>query len=175
MIQAPSSGSVPVKMGDAWDPLFDFGNVSPVHEAMSLNVPLLRSSFELVLARSPNLTTRFYEILFEKYPQVKPLFGKRRAQEQQATMLASALVAVVDHLEDAPWLTEQLGALGAKHVEYGVTDDMYPFVGDALLSTLAEVAGADWSDELHTQWAAAYGAIVDLALKGAHAARAPAS
>lgn len=175
MIQAPPSGRIDRGKRDAWDPLFDIGNVSPVHEGMSLNVPLLRSSFELVLARSPDLTTRFYEILFEKYPQVKPLFGKRRAQEQQATMLASALVAVVDHLEDAPWLTEQLGALGAKHVEYGVADDMYPFVGDALLTTLAEVAGADWNEELHTQWAAAYGAIVDLALKGAHAARAQAS
>jgi len=140
---------------------------------MSLNVPLLRSSFELVLERSPNLTHRFYEILFTKYPQAKPLFS-RNSREQQEKMLAASLVAVIDHLEDAPWLEQQLGAIGVKHVEYGVTDDMYPWVGDALITTLAEVAGADWTEEHAKEWAAAYGAITSMMLKGAHAATAAA-
>jgi hypothetical protein len=33
---------------------------------------------------------------------------------------------VLDHLEDAPWLTDTLGALGAKHVGYGVTRGARP-------------------------------------------------
>jgi hemoglobin-like flavoprotein len=138
---------------------------------MSLNVPLLRSSFELVLGREPDLTHRFYEVLFAKYPQVKPLFGKSSGKQQEK-MLADALVAVMDHLEDAAWLEQQLGALGAKHAGYGVTDGMYAFVGDALLTTLAQVAAADWTDELAAQWGAAYGAITSLMLKGAPAGAA---
>ena len=50
---------------------------------MSLNVELLRSSFELVLEREPTLTHRFYSVLFTKYPQVKPLFGKNSGQHQE--------------------------------------------------------------------------------------------
>src|SRR6185312_12029691 len=83
---------------------------------MSLDAALLRSSFNTVVERQPALTARFYEILFTRYPEVKPLFGHKssRAQEQ---MLQQALVAVIDHLEDASWLTSTLGALGAKHVD----------------------------------------------------------
>lgn len=35
---------------------------------MPLNVPLLRESFDLVIERQPQLTPRFYEILFSRYP-----------------------------------------------------------------------------------------------------------
>src|SRR3954466_13670377 len=118
---------------------------------MALNVDLLRSSFELVLQRNPDLTERFYEILFLRYPQVQPLFS-RNGRTQQAKMLASALGAVIDHLEDASWLTEQLGALGTRHLDYGVTREMYDWVGDALLRTLAEVAADDWTAELEAAW-----------------------
>ena len=132
---------------------------------MGLNVTMLRSSFELVIGRAPNLTHRFYEILFANHPEAKPLFS-RKAAEQQEKMLTSALVAVLDHLEDAPWLVEQLGALGKKHVEYGVTEAMYPWVGEALLATLAEVAAAEWTPALASEWGAAYGAITSLMLAG---------
>ncbi len=135
---------------------------------MSLNVPLLRSSFELVVERQPQLTTRFYEILFDRYPQVRPLFG-RNSGTNQAEMLTQALVAVIEHLEDAPWLTQTLGAMGKKHIDYGVTDEMYDWVGASLLAAIAEAAGADWSPKLQEAWAAAYGAIAGLVQAGAKA------
>ncbi|HMG52348.1 MAG TPA: globin domain-containing protein [Kofleriaceae bacterium] len=130
---------------------------------MPLNVPLLRSSFELVTTANPRLVPRFYEILFERYPQVRPLFPQS-GMARQAEMLTSALVAVMDHLEDAPWLTDTLGALGAKHKDYGVTREMYDWVGASLLATLAETAGPKWTPELAGAWTEAYGAIVSLML-----------
>jgi hemoglobin-like flavoprotein len=42
---------------------------------MALNVDLLRSSFELVATANPQFVSRFYEILFERYPQTRPLFS----------------------------------------------------------------------------------------------------
>jgi hemoglobin-like flavoprotein len=128
---------------------------------MALDVDLLRKSFELVLQRNPNLTSRFYDVLFDRYPQAKPLFGRnsRQAQEQ---MLAGALVAVMDHLEDAPWLKETLHGLGEKHRGYGVTPEMYDWVGASLLATLAEAAGPDWTPKHQEQWAEAYGVIVSM-------------
>jgi hemoglobin-like flavoprotein len=128
---------------------------------MALNVPVLRSTFDLVVERQPLLVRRFYEILFNRYPQVKPLFGRNGAAAQEK-MLTEALVAVVDHLEDAPWLTGTLGTLGAKHKEYGVTAEMYGWVGASLLAALAEAAGKDWSPEAEAAWTEAYGAIVSL-------------
>ena len=137
---------------------------------MSLDVQALRESFELVVDRSPELTHRFYEIFFERYPQAKKLFGRRSAALQEQ-MLTRALVAVIDHLEDAPWLVSTLRALGAKHVCYGVTDEMYGWVGESLLATLSEVAAEAWTPRIEKAWTDAYGAISGLMLEGARLAR----
>src|SRR5262245_27282034 len=136
---------------------------------MSLNVELLRQSFETVIDRSPHLTHRFYEILFDRYPVTLKMFPLTR-RVQQENMLTQALVAVIDHLEDAPWLTQTLRGLGARHVNYGVTDEMYSWVGTTLLATLREVAGDDWTIELESAWSEAFWAIANLMREGARLA-----
>jgi hemoglobin-like flavoprotein len=133
---------------------------------MSLNVSLLRSSFELVVERAPDITHRFYDILFARYPQVRPLFS-RNSRDKQEQMLTQALVLVMEHLEDAAWLTSTLAGLGAKHVDYGVTREMYGWVGECLLAALADAAGPAWNAELAQAWTDAYGAIASLMLSGA--------
>ena len=138
---------------------------------MSLDPTILRLSFDLIIDRRPDLTVRFYEILFERYPALAPMF--RRDRGAQAKMLAGAIAAVLDHLEDAPWLQSTLGQLGAKHVEYGVTPAMYDQVGDALLATLAEVAAEAWTTEVAEQWVLAYNAIAGMMQAGAMAVMEP--
>jgi hemoglobin-like flavoprotein len=136
----------------------------PAPEAI-LDVALLRSSFQLVVEREPELTARFYERLFADFPQARPLFGRNAARAQQE-MLRDALLAVMDHLDDAPWLEETLGALGRRHEGYGVTPEMYDWVGASLLATLAEVAGDAWTDRHAANWANAYGIIAALMQAG---------
>lgn len=133
---------------------------------MSLNAALLSSSLELVASRQPEITPRFYEILFERYPSVRPLFHRNETREQ-ARMLQEAIVAVVEHADEPDWLVETLHGMGHKHVDYGVTAEMYPWVGECLIATLAEIAADDWSDEIETAWVDAYGAITSLMLEGA--------
>ena len=58
--------------------------------APMLNPDILRGSFDLVIDRRPDLTARFYEILFERYPQLQPMFH-RRSRGTQEKMLAQAL------------------------------------------------------------------------------------
>jgi hemoglobin-like flavoprotein len=133
---------------------------------MSLNAPVLRSSLELVASREPQITKRFYEILFTRYPQAQPLFS-RNAPEKQQKMLQDAIIAVVEHVEDVAWLKNTLPGMGAKHVEYGVTTEMYSWVGECLLATLAEIAGDQWTPPVQAAWTEAYGAISGLMLSGA--------
>jgi len=135
---------------------------------MSLNVALLRSSFDLVIERQPQLTARFYQILFARHPQVRPLFG--RETTAQAHMLQQALVAVLEHVEDANWLTETLGAMGRKHVDYGVTEEMYGWVTESLLAAIGEAAGDAFSPEVEGAWRDALNAVSSLMIGGARAA-----
>ena len=136
---------------------------------MSLDVTLLRQSFDLVTERMPDLTTRFYEILFERYPQTARMFPAERRARQRG-MLKLAIIAVLDHLEDSKWLVTTLQGLGAGHVRYGVTDEMYEWVGECLLATLSEAAGKDWTPELERAWTDAYLAIAGLMQAGARLA-----
>lgn len=136
-----------------------------------MDIQLLRTSFASFIETAPDLTERFYRNLFTRYPTVQALFGRHSARQQQE-MLAQALAAVLDHIEDASWLTETLQALGRKHQSYGVTAEMYDWVGEALLTTFAEIAGPAWSSELRDVWLEAYSAIATLMQSGAEASQA---
>jgi hemoglobin-like flavoprotein len=140
---------------------------------LAIDASLLRESIGLAASREPIITTRFYEILFERYPAVRPMFS-RNSPERQQQMLQGAILAVLDHLDDPAWLEDSLGALGAKHVSYGVQDAMYPAVGECLIATLAELCADEWTPAHEAAWAEAYGVITTLALRGADKARAEA-
>ncbi len=135
---------------------------------MSLDVAALQESFALVAQQETALAPRFYEILFERYPQVKPLF--RRSPEQQANMLTQALAAVVAHSDDTAWLVATLPPMGAKHVAYGVTEEMYDWVGECLICALDEICGAEMTPRVRGAWIEAYGAIAGLMKGGAASA-----
>ncbi len=132
---------------------------------MSLDVAALRESFDLVVEKEPLVASRFYPILFSRYPQVKPLFG-RHSSDEQANMLTNMLASVIEHVEDGEWLTSELAALGRRHASYEVTAEMFPMVGECLVATLAEVAGDAWSERYEKAWVDAYGAITALTLAG---------
>ena len=62
----------------------------------------------------------------------------------------------------ADWLESTLASLGAKHAEYGVTPEMYDWVGECLLATFARVGGTDWAPVHEAAWTGAYTAVTGL-------------
>lgn len=137
---------------------------------MALDTQSLRSSFDLALVREPRLTHAFYDDLFARHPGARPLF-ERTDMAVQEQMLGEALVAVMDHLEDVPWLQSTLAGLGAKHASYGVTTEMYDWVGDSLVATLAGANRGEWTATVAAAWQDAYAAIVSMMLAGYPATR----
>lgn len=125
----------------------------------SVDARLLAESYELVLERDQEFPVLFYEILFERHPEVRPLFF-RNTLGAQRKMLGQTLMAIVDHFDDETWLARTLAPLGKEHVGYGVTTDMYAWVGDALIEALARVCADDWSPAYRDAWTRAYQEIV---------------
>jgi hemoglobin-like flavoprotein len=136
-----------------------------MHSSSRMDAALLKSSFGRILEREHALAARFYEKLFRLHPELLRHFVGARAHQEQ--MLARALVAMVDRIDDAPWIEEQLSQLGQRHVRYGITPEMYRPFGEALLATLAEVGGADWTPAVAAAWSEAFIEITRLMLKGA--------
>ena len=72
-------------------------------------------------------------------------------------------------VEDPEWIARAGAELGASHVGYGMTPEMYGWVGDALIATVAEACGDRWSVAADEAWRSAY---AQLAQAIAPAARA---
>ena len=131
-----------------------------------MNVNLLRASFDAIRPHINTLVDRFYTLLFERYPQVKPMFA-RTEMHSQKQMLISALALLVSNLEKPQILKGVLEPMGAKHATYGVRDEHYDAVGLCLLDAMAETAGPLWTDDLTREWSATYGAVATLMKDGA--------
>lgn len=135
------------------------------------NAQLLQSNLELVVSRDPDLMQIFYSTLFERYPQVQPLFG-RNSRDEQAKMLTEAVAMLVANVDDPDFVKQTMVGVGRKHVDYGVEDHMYAWVGECLVATLAQVSADEWSPELETAWSQTLQAISNIAVEAAAAERA---
>lgn len=122
---------------------------------MTQRADLLRETVERVLAADDTFPARFYDRLFADHPEVRALF-RSNSPGVQRNMFAQKLVAIVDHIEDPEWIEREAAALGASHAGYGVTDEMYPWVGDALIATVAEACAEHWTPTAEAAWRTAY-------------------
>ncbi|MDF1745945.1 MAG: methyl-accepting chemotaxis protein [Gimesia sp.] len=133
---------------------------------MDLNVTALRESFELVAPRADQLAERFYEKLFEDYPDLLRYFTATNFSEQRGKLI-QALVLVLKSLETPDALTKVLHQLGKQHGDMGVQDDDYPPVANTLISVLAEYAEEAWNEELEECWRQALEAVATTMIEGA--------
>ena len=133
---------------------------------MALNPALLRSSFKNISMHAEKLASRFYEILFDRYPEVRPLFHNSRLEDQKK-MLLRALALIVRKVDDEHYLTNFLQGLGKTHVAYGAEPEHYDAFTECLLAALEEIAGREWTKEAETNWKEALGMVRNLMLEGA--------
>jgi hemoglobin-like flavoprotein len=128
-------------------------------------VALVQTSFEKVRPISHAAADLFYGRLFELDPALKPLF--RGDMKEQGRMLMSVLSTAVRGLANPAPLVPVLKDLGKRHVAYGVRDEHYPVVGNALIWTLEQGLGADLTPEVRDAWVAAYGLLAGAMQEGA--------
>ena len=133
---------------------------------MNLDLDAIETTFDLVAPRGEELMDVFYARLFAAAPAVEPLFAGTDIRRQKA-MLLSALVLVRRSLRDMDAMVPTLRELGARHVGYGARPQHYVIVGEALIASLAQIAGEAWRPEHELAWGAALAVIADAMLSGA--------
>ena len=128
-------------------------------------VTIIKSNFAQVVGQKEAVGLMFYERLFTIAPEVKPLFkGDLKAQSRK---LMDTLALAIGMLRDMPTLVTTLEGLAKRHVAYGVKDEHYAKVGEALLWTLEKGLGAAFTADAKSAWAALYGAVSDVMRKAA--------
>ncbi len=117
----------------------------------SLDIALLEKTFAALVPQGEALVKRFYEELFDRYPDVKPMFDNTTVADQEKKLL-TALQLVVNSLCKPEVLANALAHLGSTHHEYGVRPEHYTAVAETLLDVMAEFAGELWTDDVHAAW-----------------------
>jgi hemoglobin-like flavoprotein len=144
-------------------------NASKAEQAIGLMTPdqvhFIRKSFA-ELSRTEHVAALvFYRRLFEIDPSLRPLF--KNDIEEQSKKLLEMLGVLIAMLERPLGLELELMAMGARHKGYGVRDEHYATVGQALLDMLAEVLDSRFTPEVREAWTALYGAVETVMKAGA--------
>lgn len=116
---------------------------------------LVRLSFVQIIDRKQDLGRIFYERLFATTPALRPLF--KSSIEEQAQKLIDTLALVIGNLTNPAGLAGMLERLGRRHSGYGVKNEHYAIVGEALVWSLQKTLGADFTPPLRDAWIALYG------------------
>ncbi|MGD8558519.1 MAG: methyl-accepting chemotaxis protein [Gammaproteobacteria bacterium] len=123
---------------------------SPPREPV-LNVELLENTFSALAPYGEAIVERFYDELFNRYPQVRPLFKNVSQQDQQRKLL-SALKLVINNLRNPAALKDTLQKLGRRHQQFGAIEAHYEAVIRTLLDVLQEFAGKSWTKDVNQAW-----------------------
>lgn len=116
---------------------------------------LVRSSFAKVAPIKDQAVALFYRRLFELDSSLKPLF--RGDMTAQGAKLMAALGVVVGSLDQLARILPVVRELGRRHAAYGVRPDHYATVGEALIWTLEQGLGAEFTRETRRAWTDVYG------------------
>lgn len=130
-----------------------------------------RAAFLLVAPALPRIIDCFYELMFARHPQLRPMFT--RPPSLQRRMFGETIAAFVDHADDPEWLHGHLEALGRRHAEYGTTPEMYGWARAAFLDAIeAGLAPRRLPDDVRETWARTFDAISEAMIAAADAADA---
>ncbi|HET8775747.1 MAG TPA: globin family protein [Thermoanaerobaculia bacterium] len=117
-------------------------------------IELVQASFAEVLPIAEPAAALFYDRLFELDPSLRAMF--RGDMTKQGKMLMDMIALVVVNLRNLDRIVPGVRALGTRHAGYGVQDEHYDTVGEALLWTLGQGLGEAFTDDVRDAWATAY-------------------
>jgi len=117
-------------------------------------VQLVQQTFMKVLPISDLAAQLFYTRLFELDPTLKPMF--KTDMQEQGRKLMQMIGMAVQGLTVPHEIMGIVADLGRRHLDYGVIDAHYDTVRTALLWTLRQGLGVEFTPEVSTAWTDAY-------------------
>lgn len=124
---------------------------------------IIKATVPALREHGVTITTRFYERMFEKNPEVAPLFNMARQRNgEQPKALAMAVLGAAENIENLGAIMPLVEKIGARHVAAGVKPEHYPIIGANLLAAIKEVLGDAATDEIISAWEKTYGVLAEI-------------
>jgi hemoglobin-like flavoprotein len=108
----------------------------------------------------------FYRHFLSNYPEIQKYF-ERVDIERQSIALISALMVIERHTAKPTRATElYLQHLGTRHHDLQIPQELYAVWVRAMLETMAQFHGDDWTRQLEDEWRQAFDRAIELVLCG---------
>lgn len=117
-------------------------------------IALVKDSWSSVVPIKETAAELFYGKLFELDPALKSLFKGDMAE--QGRKLMAILNTAVNSLDKLDTIVPAIQDMGKRHVGYGVKDEDYATVGEALIWTLGQGLGDAFTPDVKDAWLETY-------------------
>ncbi|MGD1712282.1 globin domain-containing protein [Hydrocoleum sp. CS-953] len=132
-------------------------------------IDIVKSTAPILKKEGKQITTRMYEIMFEKHPEVKSQFNmSAQADGSQPAKLATAVYAYATHIDDLPALKSAVEKIAHRHVQTHVQPEQYPIVGECMLEAMKDVLGENATPEVIDAWTEAYQVLAEVFIHREH-------
>ena len=136
------------------------------------DIRLVQDSFEKVAPIADTAADLFYGRLFELDPSLRGMFA-HADMDRQKQVLMQMISHAVHSLDNLAHLVPVIRKLGQRHSIYGVEPSHYDTVGSALLWTLQQGLGDEFTPEVAHAWSTAYGVLAGAMQEGAQTQQPP--
>jgi hemoglobin-like flavoprotein len=129
-------------------------------------ISMVKETFQELIPMTDVAADLFYARLFQLDPTLKALF--RGNMKDQGRKLMKMLSVAVAALDDVDKILPAVADLGRRHVQYGVRQEHYEIVGEALLWTLEEGLGNQFTPKVKEAWTAVYTLVATTAINAGY-------
>ena len=130
-------------------------------------ITLVKNSWQLVLPIKDTAAQLFYGQLFELDPTLRSMF--KGDMVEQGRKLMALINTVVVSLDNLGPILGRIEEMGRGHVKYGVKEAHYDTVGSALLWTLGQGLGPQFTPAVKDAWVEAYTTLASAMKQAAYA------
>ena len=130
-----------------------------------MDTQALKHTWGLAEKAGDDVPLFFYSHLFLSHPELRSMFPV--SMTGQRDKLVGALGRIVSHVDELDEVTGFIQQLGRDHRRFEVVAQHYGAVGASLLATLKHFLGSEWTPQLATDWADAYGLIARVMVQAA--------
>lgn len=127
-------------------------------------IELVKATVPILEERGDEITSRFYQMMFESHPELKNIFNQTNQRKgDQSKALANTVYAAAAHIDQLETILPAVMPIAEKHRSLNIKPEHYPIVGKHLLLAMRDVLGEDVAtDDIINAWEKAYGVIADV-------------
>ncbi len=132
-------------------------------------IDIVKSTAPYLKKHGSQITTRMYEIMFHKHPELREQFNMSdQANGSQPARLATAVYGYATQIDNLPALKSMVEKIAHRHVQTHVLPEQYAIVGESLLHAMKDVLGEAATEEVIAAWTEAYQALSVIFIEKEH-------